>query len=195
MRVMAWAAFPAVFIGLVLIPMIGVWAPVVAVLIFVLVAGFALGITEGAGSVASTWLHPAAGGRGVTNSRAEALLAQGRWQDAVDEWEMTAQENPDDPTASSAVARIHRDHLSNPDQAVIWFKKAFAAAGSDPGARVLLRELVEVARRLPDQGATAAPVLARYADANQENSEGTWASEELARIKEVIRDRERPSED
>ncbi len=185
-KAFGWAAFPGLMIGAVLIPMIGVFAILVGLLIIAGVGGAAYAMSEGVGGAAAVALNPAAGSRGVRNSRAEALLAQGRAQEAVDEWEMTALEHPDDSRAPSAVARIHRDYLDQPEDAVRWFKKALRAAGGSSEARVLMRELVGVAGKLSDQGASAAPELARYASANEGNPEGEWASRELGFIKEAM---------
>ena len=185
-KAFGWAAFPGLMIGAVLIPMIGVLALLVGILITVVVGGVAYGMAEGVGNTAAVVLNPAAGSRGVQNSRAEALLAQGRAQEAVIAWEVTALEHPSDPTAPTAIARICRDSLSDAERAPHWFKQALRAAGDGPAARVVIRELVEVSRRLPDRGASAAPELARFSHVFQGTTDAEWAENELIAIKRLI---------
>ena len=188
-KIVAWSLPPAVFMGLALSQLWGLLGALLGGLgILTGVTAFAWFTTEGAGTLSHTMLAPGTGlARPPVNSRAEALEARGDFRAAVDAWEVTALEHPEHPDPAVRVGRIHRDHLGDPESALVWFRRAIDRAGLQADVRVIMRELVGVARSVEPTGSAAAPLLARYRDAKgEETAEGAWASRELAAIKEAM---------
>lgn len=133
------------------------------VVVAVLVWGIVQLATGGAGRVASMYL----GLRGGTTPRpreyshAQALVAQGRYREAVDAYEIAAAESDGDPEPYLAIARILRDHLDDGTGAAAWFRRARRDARLTPGQQLLVaEELIELyTTRLGEPG-RAIPELA-----------------------------------
>ncbi len=192
-KAFAWAAFPALFIGGFLTVSFG-WPGVVAGLGILLGAGgFATFMSEAAGAASRGMLEPGIG-RSVapSSSRAEALEARGEFREAAVAWEVSVLERPDHPEPALRLARLHRDHLGDLDAAMRWFRRAIEIAGTTGDVRVVMREFVEAARKAEPSGRGAATLLARYRDAQgEETPEGEWATRELAAIKAAMREADR----
>lgn len=195
LKSVAWGAVPGAFFGIVVGAGIGGVLGVLAGLaLFVGLSGFGFWVSEAAGRAGNTFLHPSARlAKAPANSRADALEARGDFQEAVDAWEVTASEFPDHPEPAARVARLYRDHLNDPDAAFRWLKRAVERAEFGPEARVPMREIVGVAKKLDPTGRAAAPLLARYAEVAEAASEGEWARGELAWIKERMAELSPPS--
>jgi hypothetical protein len=113
--------------------------------------------------VASTYL----GLRGGTTprppeySRAQALVAQGRYREAVAAYEIGAAESDGDPEPYLAIARILRDHLGEGANAAAWFRRARRDARLTPGQQLLVaQELIELYTTRLGEPRRAIPELA-----------------------------------
>lgn len=151
----------------------------------------ALFITGRAGALASR-LH-APSGRSTPprkeHSYAESLVARGEHEEAVTAFELAVVEDPADPTPYLRIARIYRDHLDRPDDAVRWFRRALSESSASAGVATLARkELVELYIHRTGQPARAAPELARMAEELTGTADGAWAARTLREVKERMRD-------
>jgi len=160
--------------------------PLCVVLGAALVGGGTLLLTLGAGSVASRMSAPSSGAtpRPKEHSRAEALVAGGSYEDAVAAFELAVLEDPSDPTPYLRIARIYRDHLGKPEDAVRWFRRALRESQPTRGTAVLARkELIELFSHRMGAPERALPELARMAEELAGSPEGEWAAAELRDIK------------
>ena len=118
-------------------------------------------------------------------------MVHGRYRAAVEAFEVAVAEDPSDPTPYLRIARIHRDHLDELEAAASWFRRALRDADMPRGqAGLARRELVELFIHRLKEPARAAPELARMRDEWAGTPEGAWAAEELARIKEAMKEEE-----
>ncbi|NJD19896.1 MAG: tetratricopeptide repeat protein [Gemmatimonadetes bacterium] len=143
-------------------------------------------IVSSAGAAASTLYTPSGRStpRQKEHSRAEALVAQGRYQEAVDVFEMAVAEDPSDGAAYLRIARIYRDHLAKPEAAARWFRRALREATLPAGQAGLARkELVELFAHRLGTPERALPDLARIAEDLAGTPEGEWASVQIREIK------------
>jgi tetratricopeptide (TPR) repeat protein len=120
-------------------------------------------------------------------SRAEALLVRGDREAAIAEYEAAIAADPSDPEPYLRVARILRDQLKRPADAIPWFRRAVREARPSPGLeRRALREVAEIYLHHLREPRKAAPELARLAEAFPATPDGRWAREELGRVKEEM---------
>ncbi len=143
-------------------------------------------LVSGAGSAASTLYTPS--GRSTPRKReysqAESLVARGRYQEAVDAFEMAVAEDPSDPVPYLRVARIYRDSLARPEDAARWFRRALREATLPAGQAFLTRrELVELYTHRMGTPERALPELAKMAEETAGTPEGEWAASRLREIK------------
>ena len=160
-----------------------------------LIGAVAWAIAASAGQGA-TLLHMPSGSstpRKKEYSRAESLAVRGEFQAAVDAYELEVLEAPDEGEPYLRIARLHRDRLDDPDEALRWFKKATIEANLSKGQDILTRrEISELFIHRLQEPHRAAPELARLAERYPDTPDGEWALEELARIKEEMRRDEGP---
>lgn len=144
----------------------------------------------GASGAAATILHAPSGTstpHAPEHSRAVALAARGRYPEAVAAFREAVDENPADPTPHLGIARIHRDHLGDPEGAARWFRRALREADMPGGMAVLVRrELVELYLHRMEEPRRAAPELARMAQEWAGTEQGEWAARELAVVKKEM---------
>mgnify|MGYP001591330394 CR=1 FL=1 len=146
----------------------------------------ALAIANSAGSAASNLYSPASGAppRPKEYSQAESLVARGRYEEAVDAFELAVAEDPGDPTPYLRIARVYRDHLAKPEDAARWFRRAVRESAPPPGTLFLARkELVEIYTHRLGAPERALPELARMAEELAGTQEGDWAAREIRDIK------------
>ncbi len=168
--------------------------PLAIVVMAVGVGGTFLLLVNRAGVVGSSIYAPS----GKTTPRAkeysypESLAARGMYEDAVSAFELViVEEQTTDPTPFLRIARIYRDQLERPEDAVRWFRRALSESEMHPGLAALTRkEIVELYRTKLDQPEKAAPMLARLAEELAGTPDGDWAAEELAFVKQQMRERE-----
>jgi tetratricopeptide (TPR) repeat protein len=121
------------------------------------------------------------------HSQAEALAVRGDFEAAIALYEEAIRDVPEDGEAYLRIARIHRDHLESPEEALHWFRRATDEAELPHGQEMLARrEMAELLIHRLREPRRAAPDLARLAEAHEGKPEGDWAREELARIKEEM---------
>ena len=121
------------------------------------------------------------------HSRPRALVARGEYQEAIRAYEEALLDVPGDAEALLGVARIHRDHLDDPEAALLWFKRTLKEGELARGQEILARrELVELLTHRLEEPRRAAPELARLAHGFPNTPDGRWAREELRRIKEEM---------
>ena len=117
-------------------------------------------------------------------SHAEALVARGLVQEAIDELEIAIAEDGSDPQPYLRIARLYRDRLGRPEDAAQWFRRVLSEKRAGGGTAYLAtRELIELYVGPLGQPAKAAPLLARLAEERPGTPEGSWAAEELGRVK------------
>jgi tetratricopeptide (TPR) repeat protein len=123
-------------------------------------------------------------------SLGDALAAQGRFQEALAEYDRCAAAFPDDPEPSVRMARLLRDHLRQPGQAAHLFRRALEIPALPPASEwALARELTELCTHRLGDPAPALPVLARLAHARNGTAAADWARAELQRLKQELRER------
>ena len=202
LKAVVWGGAPGLVFGLVVAVdmagrVSGVWVVPAFLLgllgVPVLVVGFALLATAGAGRAAGT-LHFPGGRMGPPRrpySMAEALALQGRPEQAAAMYELFVGEHPREPEAYLRLARLSRDALDRPEEAARWFRLARERCALGEGQeRLVARELVELYRGRLGDPVRAAPELARLAERLGDTPEGARAREELADAKRLIAERE-----
>jgi len=152
------------------------------------VCGGAWLLVTKAGQAAGTIYNPSGRGtRKAEHSLAESLVARGLFEEAVEALRDAIREDPTDPGPYLRIARIHRDHLRRPAEALAWFKRARAEAEPGPGVeRLVSREIVELLTGPLGRPLAAAPELARLAQLHPDTPEGRWAAGELAEVRKLI---------
>jgi tetratricopeptide (TPR) repeat protein len=150
-----------------------------------LVYGVSMGAARLAGGAAS-FLH---GGSAMSAppktgySRAEALAAQGEFEEAVSVYELALLEDPTEPEPYLRIARLQRDELKDLEEAIRWFRRAREEADLPPGQDALvLREIAEIVLYGLDDPRRAVPELTVLAEAYLETPGGEWAARELREI-------------
>lgn len=149
------------------------------------VAVFALAVSGLAGRSAGRLLHPGASRRPREYSDAAALVARGRYEEALARYRLGAEEAPEHAHPCVEVARLYTRYLDDTGESLRWFREA-RRRGLSPGEdRLVMREMVEAAER-GGNGLLAAPDLARYAEQHEGSEEGRWASALLAELKRTL---------
>lgn len=124
-------------------------------------------------------------------SKAEAMAARGRHDDAVELYREAAEARPEDPEPCLRIARLQRDETGELEEAARWFRRARGREGTTPELeRLITEELVELYRKRMEEPRRAIPELARYVDRHGEEARGDWAREELERLKRELVDEE-----
>lgn len=183
-----WGAFPGIFIGTAAaVPLSevigGVAFVVLPVLFTAVVGGVALAVGEGVGGLVAAMAHPRGAPVAPDYSRADALRLRGDLDGAVAALRAKAELHPGDPEPPLRLARIFRDDLDRPDEAVTWFQIARDAPRLTPtGSSNVSRELAELLRK-QDHLPAALTELARLAALHPETPAGRWAEAERDHVK------------
>jgi len=118
------------------------------------------------------------------HSRAESLAIRGEYEAAIEEYQKAILDAPKDGDAYLRIARLYRDKVKEPEEALVWFRRSLSDAVLSAGQEVLIRrEVAELLIHHLQAPGRAAPDLARLAEAHSGSTVGTWAKKELARIK------------
>ena len=121
-------------------------------------------------------------------SLGDALVSQGKLEDAVREFERAAAMYPDDPEPRLRLARLYRDQLHHVDRAEYWFQRVMQMPAVDAATETLAaRELVELYTHRVRQPERALPILARLAARHKGSPTGDWARTELQSLKQRVR--------
>jgi len=122
------------------------------------------------------------------HSLAHTLAVQGHFEAARSEFERGIQENPDDPQAYVELARLCRDRLDRPADALAWLRRARGARRLTPARDALIvRELAALCADRLHEPLRAAPELSQLAAARAGTPDGDWARRELERIRAEAR--------
>ena len=153
--------------------------------------GATLLLSEGVGLVSRKAIEPS--GRSTPYrqqfSRAQALDVRELFGDAVTAYREHIEERPTDPEPYVRIARICRDRLNEPQEAIRWFKDARAAGEVKPALDALItREIVDLYTVHLGEPARAAPELARMAERHAGTPDAEWAEDELKRTKQRMRE-------
>ena len=125
--------------------------------------------------------------KGPGYSRAEALTVQGDLEGAIVAYQAAILDAPEHAEPYVRIARIHRDRLDAPLEALGWFRRAVEESEIASGMEMLVRrEMAELFIHRLGEPQKAAPDLARLAESRAGTSDGDWAEEELARIKKLM---------
>lgn len=117
-------------------------------------------------------------------SLAESLVMRGRLREAADEYLAATMARPKDPEPCIRLARLHRDGLRQPTEAVIWLERACERATGTPVEQSATRELVDLLCHHLEAPRRALPVLARQAERHAGTAFGEWARRAHAEIKQ-----------
>jgi tetratricopeptide (TPR) repeat protein len=119
-------------------------------------------------------------------SMGDSLVARARYDEAAAEYEACTARFPDDPEACLRLARLLRDPLQRPADAVPWFRQAHSRA---QGAQRLgiQRELIELYVHRMKTPEKALPELARIAQEHEGTQSGEWALREIREIRAALR--------
>lgn len=188
---------------------IALWSGVGAIL-FALGAGFKFGLPGVIGGAIGGWLIMYYGVLRLTQGAADAggsiymgdgastpkkreyaigdaLMMQGKLEEAVDEYERNAVVYPDDPEPRLRAARMCRDRMQQYERAAGWFKQILAMPDLDVGYEIQsYRELAELYTHRLKQPERALPILARLADRHPDTTAGKWARNQMADIKQTM---------
>jgi hypothetical protein len=188
LQAIAWGSFGGLIGGLVGAKLWGLpgfvigWVVVTGVIVL-LALGVAGRAAEAAGSVymASGSSTPAK----RQYSQGEALVAQGKVDAAIAEYERCAREYAKDPEPRIRLARLHRDKRSDYEAAARWFKDVLALDALEPGTEIMVsREMVELFTHKLGEPRRALPMLARLSDKHGNSQTGEWARTQIRMIKE-----------
>src|SRR5690606_6078482 len=94
---------------------------------------------------------------------------------------------PEDVDPKVRLARLYRDALQQPEDAVVWFRRALGTPALEAGVEQgVLRELIEVYTHRLRRPREAAPWLARLAAQHAATPHGARAKRELAELKQTM---------
>lgn len=124
-------------------------------------------------------------------SYADSLVARGRYEDAIaayrDAIREEAEDGPVDAEPYLRIARVYRDHLKQPEDAIRWFREARRASGATRGQiNAATCEIVDIHVHGGGDPPRAIPELARLADEAAGSKVGDWAARKLAALKEEL---------
>lgn len=120
------------------------------------------------------------------HSMALALVAQGKYLAAIAEFERDIAEDRRTSAPYLHIARIHRDKLGQPEDAIAWFKRARTAGVLGPGEEMMVaREMYEIFTLRLKSPVRAVPELARIAE-TYPGTDGDWARKELAELRRHV---------
>lgn len=167
-------------------------AMVLGFVLFTFLAGFAATrLADAAARVARSIYLPSGASTPAARdySLADALAIRGRFFDAADELQRCAALQPQDLEPKLRLARLYRDELQQPEDAVAWFKRALEVEAITAGSeQAVLRELIEVYTHRLRRPHAAMPWLARLAARHRGTPSGEWARRELAELKKELRE-------
>jgi tetratricopeptide (TPR) repeat protein len=154
---------------------------------FAIVFLFALTIAEGVGKLFGTIHNPSGRSTPAVReySHPESLAIRGRYEDAIDAYQVCCVDYPEDPEPYVRIGRIYRDELRRYDEALTWFKRARTEAKMDRGRELLVsQEIIEIYSRKLGEPRRAIPELARIVDRFPDDPAAAVARREIDRLRE-----------
>lgn len=158
---------------------------------FTIVFAITFGLVEGTGKMMSTVYNPSGESTPVRReySYPESLAVRGRYEDAIDAYQVCCADFPEDPEPYVRIARIYRDELTQLDEALFWFKRARSEANVDSGRELLItQEIIDIYTKKLDTPGKAIPELARIKERFPDHPSAQWASTEIARLRQELLD-------
>lgn len=156
-------------------------------LVIVVAGGGALIFSELVGRTTAALLHPGGSSRRRGEySAPQALVAKGRYGEAVEAYQAAAAGAPEDPLPCLKLARLFGERMGDAEEALRWYREARARGIHPDEERAVMRELVEAAER-GGNGLASAPDLARYAEERAGTDEEAWARRVLTELKRELR--------
>lgn len=158
-----------------------------------LVIGWALAYFGGmtimnvSGRLGHAWFVPHATPSAREYSLAESLIVRGLFLEAAAELQRASAAYPEDPAPKLRLARLYRDALQRPEDAITWFRRIIDMDTDDATEQAVMREMIEVYTHRLQRPRAAAPWLARLADRHPDSTAGAWAKRELAELKREMR--------
>lgn len=120
-------------------------------------------------------------------SAAQAMVAQGRYREAVDAYEVAAAESDGDPEPYLAIARLLRDQLGDFAGSAAWFRRARRDAHLHTGLELLVaQELAELYSSKMGEPRRAIPELARVVRLLPEGPQAEAVSRRLAELRSQL---------
>ncbi|MBI4409729.1 MAG: tetratricopeptide repeat protein [Gemmatimonadetes bacterium] len=117
----------------------------------------------------------------------ESLVVRGQFEAALRAYEECVAEDPTDAEPYLRSARIYRDRLNRPEDAIAAFRRAIELPGIAPGQEILAwRELIDVHLLRTSEPTRALPDLARLAAKFPQDPQGQWAKQRLRELKEQL---------
>lgn len=158
---------------------------------FVLVLLVTLGISEIAlrtgGRAAQMIYNPRGTAVRREYSRAGALEAQGRYEDAAAAYEAACLEYPEDPEPYFRLARLLRDRLERHDEAARWFERCRAESRLEGlQGLVISQELIELYIHKLRTPRRAIPELTLLCERYPGTPAAEAAQRELAEMRELL---------
>ncbi|HEX9582668.1 MAG TPA: hypothetical protein VF970_16305 [Gemmatimonadales bacterium] len=197
LQILTWAAVVGLFLGGAAgggiaelqgaNPLIGIviGIPTVTGLIYV-IAQFTV---KRAGAAAGTIYHPSGAStpRKPEYSRAASLVARGRYAEAAIAYELHAVEAPEDPEPYFQLARLYRDHLKQPEEALTWFRRARSDATLGPGQELyVIQEVIDLYFDVMRTPRKAIPELTRVCQRFPGTPAARAAEKQLALMREQL---------
>jgi len=148
---------------------------------------FALGVAESVGKLFGTIHNPSGKSTPAVReySYPESLAIRGRYEDAIDAYQVCCVDYPEDPEPYVRIGRIYRDELCQYDEALTWFKRARTEAKMDRGRELLVsQEIIEIYSRRLGEPRRAIPELARIVDRFPDDPAAAVARREIERLRE-----------
>jgi hypothetical protein len=156
-------------------------------IIIAVAGGGSLLFSEIMGRTTSQILHPSSTARGREYSGVAALVARGRYQDAILAYETAAAEYPDDYIPCLKLAALLSERVGDAEGSLRWYREARRRGVHPAEERAVMRQMVEAAER-GGNGLLAAPDLARYAEERTGTDEEAWARRTLVELKQALRE-------
>lgn len=127
------------------------------------------------------------GGTTPEYSVARGLEARGRYEAALAEYAAGAAEYPEDPEPLLLGARLLREHLHRPQEALTWLKRARRLPDLTQRDEIRIDcDLVELYEGVLEDPAGALPILARIAERHAGTQPAQWAARRLAELRAEV---------
>lgn len=165
--------------------------PPVLAIVFAFVAFAVQAIMHGTGLFARRILEGGPMPPTPQYSYPESLVARGMYEDAIGAYQEAiteeAENRPVDAEPYLRIARVYRDQLKRPEDALTWFGHARRADAATRGqVDLATREIVEIHLHGGGDRLRAIPELARLAEQAAGSKIGDWAARLLAELRREL---------
>lgn len=125
-------------------------------------------------------------------SAAESLAVRGRFEEAINAYELAAADESADSEPWLRIARIERSELKRPQRALEALRAARTRVTPDSQTALMIsREIADIYLRDLKDPSRAMPELARLAASFPDTPTGKWAKQELMELKKTLGTAER----